>query len=95
MSYILIDKEMKFIAEINVMPLKALLDPQGKAVQHSMKKIGFDEVDNVRIGKHITMEIEAESREKALEKVNEACNKILANPVMEGYEYNVREAESD
>ena len=60
-----------------------------------MKKIGFDEVDNVRIGKHITMEIEADSREQALEKINEACNKILANPVMEGYEYNVREAGED
>jgi len=83
---------MKFKAEINIMPLKALLDPQGKAVQHSMKKIGFNEVDNVRIGKHITMEIEAESKEKAMEQVNEACNKILANPVMEGYEYTIEEA---
>lgn len=86
---------MKFIAEINVMPLKALLDPQGKAVQHSMKKIGFDEIDNVRIGKHITLEISAESKEKALEQVNEICNKLLANPVMEGYEYSVLEAEDD
>lgn len=49
---------MKFIAEINVMPLKALLDPQGKAVTHSMNNIGFTEVTNVRIGKHITLEIE-------------------------------------
>lgn len=82
---------MKFIAEINVMPLKALLDPQGKAVTHSMKNIGFTEVSNVRIGKHITLEIEATSKEFAMERVNEACNKILSNPIMEGFDYTLTE----
>ena len=82
---------MKFIAEINVMPLKALLDPQGKAVTHSMKNIGFTEVSNVRIGKHITLEIEAKTKEAAMERVNEACNKILSNPIMEGYDYTLLE----
>jgi len=82
---------MKFIAEINVMPLKALLDPQGKAVTHSMKNIGFTEVSNVRIGKHITLEIEAASKEIAMERVNEACNKILTNPIMEGFDYTLKE----
>ncbi len=82
---------MKFIAEINVMPLKALLDPQGKAVTNSMKNIGFTEVSNVRIGKHITLEIEAKSKEAAMERVNEACNKILSNPIMEGYDYILKE----
>lgn len=84
--------DMKYIAEINVMPLKALLDPQGKAVSQSMKNIGFNEISNVRIGKHITLEIESESKEKALERINEACNRILSNPIMEGYEYILREA---
>jgi len=84
---------MKFTAEINVMPLKNLLDPQGKTVHHSMEKMGFEEVSNVRIGKHITMEIEADNKEQAMERVNEACNKILANPVMEGFEYTIEEAE--
>ena len=82
---------MKFIAEINVMPLKALLDPQGKAVTHSMKNIGFTEVSNVRIGKHITLEIEVPSKEIAMERVNEACNKILTNPIMEGFDYTLKE----
>ncbi|MCK5029147.1 MAG: phosphoribosylformylglycinamidine synthase subunit PurS [Bacteroidales bacterium] len=82
---------MKFIAEINVMPLKALLDPQGKAVTHSMKNIGFTEVSNVRIGKHITLGIEAASKEIAMERVNEACNKILSNPIMEGFDYTLTE----
>lgn len=82
---------MKFVAEINVMPLKALLDPQGKAVGMTMHNIGFTEVSNVRVGKHITMEIDAPTKAVALEKVNEACAKILSNPVMEGFEYTVKE----
>ena len=82
---------MKFRAEINVMPLKALLDPQGKAVTNSLKNIGFSEITNVRIGKHITLEIEEVNEEKAMERINEACNKLLANPIMEGYEYTITE----
>ena len=84
---------MKFRAEINVMPLKALLDPQGKAVTNSLKNIGFSEITNVRIGKHITLEIEEVNEEKAMERINEACNKLLANPIMEGYEYTIMEIE--
>ena len=52
---------MKFIAEIDVMPLKALLDPQGKAVSASMSNVGLSEITNVRIGKHITLEVEADN----------------------------------
>ena len=59
---------MKFRAEIDVMPLKSLLDPQGKAVSASMRNVGLPEIENVRIGKHISLEIEAESKEKAREK---------------------------
>lgn len=82
---------MKFIAEINVMPLKALLDPQGKAVGMVMQNTGFTEIANVRIGKHITLEIDAPSKEAAMERVNEACAKVLSNPIMEGYEYKLIE----
>jgi len=80
---------MKFIANINVMPLKALLDPQGKAVTGSMKNLGLAEIENVRIGKHITLEIEATNETIANEKVNEACKKLLCNQIMEGYEFNL------
>ncbi len=82
---------MKFLAEINVMPLKALLDPQGKAVNATLHGIGYNEVSNVRIGKHINLEIEAPSREVALEKVTEICSKVLSNPVMEGYDFKLTE----
>ena len=83
---------MKFIAEINVMPLKALLDPQGKAVGLTLHNSGYKEIENVRIGKHITLEIEAPTKESAMERVNEVCAKMLHNPIMEGFEYEIREA---
>jgi len=73
------------------MPLKTLLDPQGKAVTGSMSNIGLSEIENVRIGKHITLEINAESREQAEEKTEEACRKLLANQIMESYEFTVTE----
>lgn len=81
---------MKFLAEINVMPLKALLDPQGKAVTMSMHKIGFRDVENVRVGKHITLEIDAPTEEIAMERITEACNKILTNPIMEGFDFTLK-----
>lgn len=82
---------MKYRAEINVMPLKALLDPQGKAVTSSMKNIGVPEINNVRIGKHISLEVEASDKETAHKKVNDACKKLLANPIMEYFEFEVEE----
>jgi phosphoribosylformylglycinamidine synthase PurS subunit len=84
----------RYTAEINVMPLKALLDPQGKAVTGSMKNIGLPEIRNVRIGKHITLELEAANREAAIIKVDEACKKLLANQIMESYEFELVEAVS-
>lgn len=84
---------MKFFAEINVMPLKALLDPQGKAVRLSMHNIGFSTVENVRIGKHIHLELEADDKDHAAEKVENACKKILTNPIMEYFEYDIKQAE--
>jgi phosphoribosylformylglycinamidine synthase len=82
---------MKYRAEIDVMPLKALLDPQGKAVTGSMKNLGLPEIENVRIGKHITLEIEAADKEAARAKVDEACKKLLANQIMEFYEFEIFE----
>ena len=80
---------MKLRAEINVMPLKALLDPQGKAISASMQNLGLPEITNVRMGKHISLELEAESREAAREMVETACKKLLANPIMEYYEFEL------
>jgi len=80
---------MKFKAEIDVMPHGALLDPQGKAVGHSMKNLGLPEISSVRIGKHISLAIEANSEAEAREKVDTACRKLLANEVMEYYRFEL------
>ena len=82
---------MKFRAEIDVMPLKSLLDPQGKAVSASMGNVGLSEIENVRIGKHITLEIEAENKEVASNKIDEACKRMLCNQIMESYEFTLEE----
>jgi phosphoribosylformylglycinamidine synthase PurS subunit len=82
---------MKYRAEIDVMPLKALLDPQGKAVTGSMENLGLSEIQNVRIGKHITLEVEAANKEDAKKKVDEACKKLLCNQIMEFYECSIFE----
>lgn len=81
---------MKFQAEINVMPLKEILDPQGKAVTGSMKNIGLPEIQNVRIGKHITLELEAANEQEAKEKVDLACKNLLANMIMESYDFEIK-----
>jgi len=80
---------MNFRAEINVMPLKELLDPQGKAVAQGLEKLNFDTVKDVRVGKHITIKISAASKEQANTQVEEACKKLLSNPIMEGFHYEL------
>ena len=82
---------MKFTAEIDIMPLKALLDPQGKAVTNSMKNIGLSDIDNVRIGRHITLEVDASTQKDAESTVETACKKLLANQIMEGYNFSLTE----
>jgi len=83
---------MKFRAEIDVMPQDNLLDPQGKAVTASMGNLGLSEITNVRIGKHITLLVEADSKDDANTKVNDACKKLLANQIMEKFEFEIFES---
>ena len=82
---------MKFTAHINVMPLKESLDPQGKAVNNSLHNLGLGQVQDVRIGKHINLQIEAASKEEAQRMTEEACKKLLANPVMEAFDFTLVE----
>ena len=76
---------MNFVAEIKIMPLKELLDPQGKAVLGGLANLGIKSINDVRIGKHIQLQIEAESEEEARAIAEEASKKLLANPVMEEF----------
>ena len=82
----------KFRAEINVMPLKALLDPQGKTITASMKNLDLNQITNVRVGKHINLEVEATSEAEAKGIVETACKKLLANPIMEYFEFDIFES---
>ena len=82
---------MKFKADIDIMPLEALLDPQGKAVSKSMGNLGLDVISNVRVGKHISLYVEADSESTATEKVNEACDKLLCNKIMENFSFKIKE----
>jgi phosphoribosylformylglycinamidine synthase len=80
-----------FRAQIDVMPHDNLLDPQGKAVTGSMTNLGLPEITGVRIGKHITLQVEANDKKAAEAKVDEACKKLLANQIMEKYSFVVVE----
>ena len=80
---------MKFIAEIDIMPHKELLDPQGKTVAKNMKNVDLDGVEDVRIGKHVSLQIEAEDEASARAKVDAACERILVNAIMEKYTYTL------
>ena len=80
---------MRFLAQIDVMPLKEILDPQGKAVKLGLENLGVHRVTDVRIGKHIALELEADNAAEAEEKVRTACQKLLANLIMEDYHYQI------
>ncbi len=80
---------MTYSVQINVMPLKELLDPQGKAVLGGLNNLGLSSVEDVRIGKRITLLVDADSKEEAKLTAEEATKKLLANAVMEYYEISV------
>ncbi|HUR65300.1 MAG TPA: phosphoribosylformylglycinamidine synthase subunit PurS [Chitinophagaceae bacterium] len=80
---------MTYTVQIKVMPLKELLDPQGKAVMGGLENLGLDGVEDVRIGKNISLQINADSPDKAKAIAEEASRKLLSNPVMEYYEVSV------
>jgi phosphoribosylformylglycinamidine synthase subunit PurS len=80
---------MEFLVQVRVMPLKELLDPQGKAVMNGLSNLGLKNVNDVRIGKNILLKIDAEDKEKARAIAEEASKKLLANQVMEYFEIEV------
>jgi len=80
---------MTYTAHITVMPLKELLDPQGKAVMGGLANLGLNAIKDVRIGKHITLLVDAASSDEAKEIATEATRKLLANQVMEQFEVSI------
>ena len=81
---------MLFTARIEVMPLDEILDPQGKAVLLGLQHLHITGVADVRIGRQISMRLEAGSEEEARLKVEAACQKLLANPIMERFSFDVK-----
>ena len=80
---------MRFKASIDIMPLEALLDPQGKAVTQSMDNLSLTEISNVRIGKHITLYVETSDENSAKKIIEEACKKLLCNQIMESFTFSL------
>lgn len=83
------EKNILYTARINISIRKTILDPQGKAVEYSLKALGFEAIEDTRIGKFIELKINAGSEDEAFRIADEACRKLLANPVMEDYEISI------
>ena len=77
-----------FRVEVRVMPRATLLDPQGQAVEQSLRKLGFA-VGHARVGRVVDVDVEASSTDEARERVEEMCRQLLANPLIESYEVEV------
>lgn len=76
---------------VRVMPRAGILDPQGEAIRRSLTALGFDTVNDVRQGKEIELTLEGGSRREVEDRVEAMCRRLLANPVMEDYEYVVEQ----
>jgi len=80
---------MKFSAKINIMPQDALLDPQGKTVENNTKKLGIENISNIRIGKHITLNVESKNINEAKKIIENICQQLLVNQITEEYNYTL------
>lgn len=82
---------MTYRVHVRVMPRAGLLDPQGQAVEHALSALGFEEAGSVRVGRAIELDVDAASRDEAVARTRQMCDKLLANPVTEDYLLNVED----
>ena len=82
-------------ASIHVTLRPSILDPQGKTVHRALDELGYDRVEEVRIGKYVEMMIDEADREQAEQVAREACERLLANPVMENFTISLEEVEPE
>ena len=80
-----------FVAKIIVTLRPSILDPQGKAVHHALENLGLNEAHEVRIGKYVELKVRSANKGDAKDLAEQACKKLLANPVMEDYSYTIEE----
>ncbi len=78
-----------YLAKIKVTLRKSILDPQGKTVEHSLQSLGYNNIKDTRIGKFIELKLDVSNEEEAKKVTDEVCRKLLANPVMEDYEFDI------
>ena len=78
-----------YLAKVTVTLRRSILDPQGKAVHHAIESLGMNSVEEVRIGKYIELRVDSPKKEEAEKLVKEACEKLLANPVMEDFSFSL------
>ena len=77
------------LAKVHVTLKGGVLDPQGKAVQHALEDLGYDEVQEVSLGKYMEIQLEGLSQKEAETRVQEMCDKLLANPIIETYRFTL------
>ncbi len=85
---------MKFLSRVTITLRKSILDPQGKAVHHAVESLGMKQVRDVRMGKYVEVRFEAPSESEARSATEEMCRKLLANPVMEDFRFEIEKMES-
>ncbi len=81
---------MSFAAHVVVMLKPGIADPQGQTIERALPALGYEGVTEVRVGKHIELRLDADDAEDATRRVNQMCERLLANPVIESYEVSVR-----
>jgi phosphoribosylformylglycinamidine synthase PurS subunit len=74
-----------------ITPKKGVLDPQGKAIEHSLHALGFGEAHEVHLGKYVELSLDGSDREQARRRVDDMCRKLLANAVIEDYRFEIEE----
>ncbi|MFK7970819.1 MAG: phosphoribosylformylglycinamidine synthase subunit PurS [Bacteroidia bacterium] len=83
---------MLFHATVHIMPRDEILDPQGKATELGLKNLDLSNIDQVRIGRRIELSIDAADKSAAEKQVHEACNKLLANPIIEKFHFELADS---
>lgn len=78
-------------AIVTVRLKKGIFDPQGRAIQNGLESIGFDGISGVRVGKQIEIDLETSDQELADKSVHQMCDKMLSNPVVESYSFEIKE----
>ncbi len=80
-----------FKATVNISLKSGVLDPQGKTVEHALHSLGFAQVEDIRMGKYINVTLNCDDINEAKEQLNQMCEKLLANPVIEDYHFDIKE----